>query len=480
VRTYDELYLGGQWRASVGTGTIEVRSPATEAVIARVRAAAPGDVDAAVTRARDAVADGRWSGVPVGERGAVLGRMAKLLLGQAAELAASISDEVGSPRQWAVGGQVGTAVGVLRVHRGLAASYPFEEARPGLLGGQVRIRRLPVGVVAAIVPWNAPLFTAALKVAPALLAGCAVLLKPSPEAPLSAFALAEAAAAAGLPDGVLSVLPAGAEASEHLVTHPGVDKVSFTGSTAVGRRIGELCGRDVRRCTLELGGKSAAVLLDDVTLDEATVAALVDGAMANSGQICIAQTRILVPRSRYAEAVDALGAAVAALRVGDPADPATQIGPVISAAARDRIEAQVTAAAHSARVVAGGRPAPAARGYYVRPTLLADVDPAAPIAQEEIFGPVAVVIPYDDENGAIRIANGTPYALAGSVWSADPERAAAVAGRLDAGSVAVNSSAALDLGSPFGGMRQSGLGREGGPEGVSAYVEEQSVIVPAA
>ncbi|SHN18054.1 aldehyde dehydrogenase [Cryptosporangium aurantiacum] len=481
MRTYDELYLGERWRPSVGDHTVEVRSPATEALVGRVREAAHGDVDAAVSEARRALDDGRWSSLPAAERGEVLGRIAKIVQGRATELAALISDEVGSPRRWAIGGQVGTAVGTLRVHRALASTYPWEETRPGLLGGEVRIHRPPVGVVGAIVPWNAPLFTAALKVAPALLAGCSVLLKPSPEAPLSAFALAEAAAEAGLPEGVLSVLPAGPAASEYLVRHPGVNKISFTGSTAVGRRIGELCGRDVRRCTLELGGKSAAILLDDVVLDTTTVAALVDGAMANSGQICIAQTRILAPRSRYTEAVDALADAVTALRVGDPTDPETDLGPVISAAARDRIEVLVESARNTARLVAGGgRPDGFDRGYYVRPTLLADVDPAAPIAQQEIFGPVAVVIPYDDEADAVRLANGTPYALAGSVWSADAERAAAVAARLEAGSVAVNSSAAMDLGSPFGGMRQSGLGREGGPEGISEYVEQQSVIVPAA
>jgi aldehyde dehydrogenase (NAD+) len=481
VRIHDDLLIGGRRRAPEGGRTLEVRSPATEQLVGRVPEAGPADVDAAVTAARRALEAGAWPRTTPAERGEVLGRLGKLLRGRTEELATLISDEVGSPRRWAVTGQVGTALGVLHVHRGIAGSYPWEETRPSLMGGSVRVRRLPVGVVGAIVPWNAPLFTAALKVAPALLAGCPVILKPSPEAPLSAFVLAEAAAEAGLPDGVLTVLPAGPEGSEHLVRHPGVDAVSFTGSTAVGTRIGELCARDVRRCTLELGGKSAAVLLDDVELTDRVVRELVDGAMANSGQICIAQTRILVPRSRHAEIVEALGEAVGRLRVGDPAAEDTDLGPVISAAARDRIERAVDAArAGGARIVAGGGRPDLPVGHYLRPTLITDVDPAAPIAQDELFGPVAVVLPYDDEDDAIRIANSTQYGLAGSVWTADPGRGERVAGRLVAGSVAVNSSAAMDLGSPFGGMRRSGLGREGGPEGVTAFVEHQSIVVPPA
>lgn len=481
MRFHDELLIGGRPRRAASGRTIEVRSPATEDIVGSVPEAGTDDIDAAVRVARGALERGPWPRTDPGERGELLGRVGKLLAGRTDELAATISEEVGSPRRWARGGQVGTALGVLAVHRRLGASYPFVETRAALTGGEVRIRRHPVGVVAAIAPWNAPLFTAVLKVAPALLAGCPVILKPSPEAPLSAFALAETAAEAGLPDGVLTVLPGGAQVGDHLVGHPGVDKIGFTGSTVVGTRIAQRCGQDLRRCTLELGGKSAAVLLDDVVLTDEIVDALVDGAMANSGQVCIAQTRILVPRARQAEVVEALAAAVGALRVGDPQADDTDLGPLISAAAREQVEAAIIEArSGGARVVTGGGRPDLAVGHYLEPTLLTDVDPDSPIAREEVFGPVAVVLPHDGDDDAVRMANDSPYGLAGSVWTSDTVRGEEVASRIVAGSVAINSSAAMDLGSPFGGRRRSGLGRECGPEGVDAYVEPQSIVVPPA
>ncbi|MCU1615649.1 MAG: putative aldehyde dehydrogenase [Frankiales bacterium] len=479
---YDGLFIAGRWQRPAGTGVIEVHSPASELPVGTVPDASPADVDAAVAAARTAFDTGPWPDLPPAERIEAVARLATSLRARSDELAATVSAEVGSPLRWARGAQVATALGVLRAYRSIGGDFPWEQTRTGLLGNEVRVRQVPVGVVAAVVPWNAPLFTAALKLAPALTAGCTVVLKPSPDAPLAVLAFAEAAVEAGLPPGVLNIVPAGAQASEHLVSHPGVDKVSFTGSTSVGRRIGEVCGRDVRRCTLELGGKAAALLLDDVVLDESLVRQLVDGAMAGTGQICMAQSRILVPRARYAEVVDALGAAAAGLRVGDPADEATDIGPLISAAARTGVEAAVEGAlAGGARLVTGGRrPADQPSGWFLEPTVLADVAPDAPIAQQEVFGPVAVVLPYDSLDEGVAIANSTEYGLSGSVWTADPARGAAVAARFVAGSVAVNSAAPVDLLSPFGGMRRSGIGREGGPEGLAGFLEPQSVVLPAA
>lgn len=481
MRSYTELFIGGSWRPPADGRTVDVRSPSSEQVIGRVPDGSAADVDAAVEAARRAFDDGPWRGLAAAERAAAVAQLVKVVRTRSEEFLDVVVDDVGSPRRWARIGQIATALGVFRAYRTIGAEFPLEQTRTGLLGNDVRVRQLPVGVVAAVIPWNAPLFTAALKLAPALLAGCTVVLKPAPDAPLTAFLLGEAAAEAGLPPGVLNVVSAGPKASEHLVAHPGVDKVSFTGSTAVGRRIGEICGRDIRRCTLELGGKAAALLLDDVVLDDTVVGMLAGGAMAGSGQICMAQSRVLVPRSRYAEIVDALGDAVAALRVGDPADESTDLGPLITAAARTRVEGHVRdALAEGALVVTGGRRPPGQdSGWYLEPTLLRDVEPAARIAREEVFGPVAVLIPYDSEDDAIAIANGTDYGLSGSVWTADVERGEAVAARMVAGSVAVNSAAPVDLLSPFGGVRRSGIGREGGPEGLAAYLESQTIVLPA-
>jgi aldehyde dehydrogenase (NAD+) len=481
VSTHESLFIDGGWRAPAGSQVIDVASPATEQLIGRVPAGSPADIDAAVAAARHAFDHSDWARLPVEDRIDAVGRLSAAITARADEFADLISNEVGSPRSWAPFGQVGVATAVFESYKRMAASYPWEDVRRGAFRTSVHVRQQPVGVVGAIVPWNAPLFVTALKLAPALLAGCTVVVKPSPDAPLSAFLLAEAAIDAGLPPGVLNIVPATAEASEYLVRHPGVDKISFTGSTAVGRRIGEICGYDVRRCTLELGGKSAAVLLDDVVLDHTLIEGLITGSMANAGQICVSQTRILAPRARYREVVDALAEAVGALTVGDPQDKATDVGPVISERARDRVEGffagAITDGATAA--VGGGRPADLDRGWYVQPTVFADVNNQMSIARDEIFGPVAVVIPYDGDEEAVSIANDSDYGLAGAVWTGDPERGLAVAGRLRTGSVSVNSAAPLDFGSPFGGFKKSGIGREGGPEGFAGYTELQSIIVPA-
>lgn len=475
---YEGVYVGGKWHASEGE-RIEVVSPANEVVIGRVTAATEDDLSMAVAAARDALERGPWADSAPADRAAALGRLADEIQTRSKELGDLVSAEVGSPRKWSSFGQIGVAVGVLRAYEKITAEFSFAETRSSVTGGEVLVQQLPVGVVGAILPWNAPLFTAMLKLAPALAAGCTVVLKPSPDAPLTVSMLTEAIEASGLPDGVVNIVSGGVRTGAALVAHPGVDKISFTGSTAAGKQIGAVCAADVRRCVLELGGKSAAVVLDDVVLDEATVDGLVTGVMANSGQICVAQTRILAPASRYDEIVDALAAAVDRLTVGDPAERSTQVGPVINRAARDRIEAVLRRARTAgARIVTGGgRPAGIGNGWFISPTVVADVGNDAEIAREELFGPVAVVIAYRDEDEAVTLANDSEYGLAAAVWSADPARAARVAGRLRVGSVSVNSPGPIDFGSPFGGFKQSGVGREGGPEGLAGFLEPRSIIL---
>jgi aldehyde dehydrogenase (NAD+) len=476
------FFIGGSWRPASGAEAIEVVSPTSEEVIGRVASAAAADMDAAVASARSAFDGGEWAGLGVEDRIALIAALSKAVKARADDFADTLTAEMGSPRRWAKFGQVGVATAVLDTYTAIAAAHPWDQIRPGAMGASVRVRQVPVGVVGAIVPWNAPLFVAALKLAPALAAGCTVVLKPSPNAPLNFTLLADALSEVGIPDGVVNIVPAGAEVSEYLVRHPGVDKITFTGSTAVGRRIAAICGADLRRCTLELGGKSAAVLLDDVALDDATVANLVNGVMANNGEVCMSQTRVLAPRGRYDEVVDALAASVDRLVTGDPADRGTDVGPLITRTARDRVLGYIDEAVDSgARAVSGGgRPGDRDRGWFLQPTVLADIDNAMPIARDELFAPVAVVIPYDGDDDAVRIANDSDYGLAGSVWSGDTDRGAAVAARMRTGSVAVNYPSPMDFGSPFGGFKASGIGREGGPESFAAYTEYQSIVLPPA
>jgi aldehyde dehydrogenase (NAD+) len=479
LREHGEFFIGGSWRRPSTSDTIDVLSPTSERLIGRVPSGSAADIDAAVQAARVAFDDSSWAGLPIADRVAVIARLSAAIKQRSDEFADVLTAEVGTPRKWAKFGQVGVATAVLDTYTGLAESHSWVQTRVGAMGNQVRVRQVAIGVVGAIIPWNAPLFVAALKLAPALASGCTVVLKPSPDAPLNAFLLADAALEAGVPPGVLNIVPAGADASEHLVRHRGVDKITFTGSTAVGRHIAALCGGDLRRCTLELGGKSAALVLEDAVIDDATIDGLVTGAMANNGEICMSMTRVLAPRERYSEVVDALSVAVGKLVVGDPADRGTQVGPLITAAARDRVLTHLAAAvnAGSRATVGGGRPAGLDRGWFVEPTILADVDNAMPIAREELFAPVALVIPYADEDQAVAIANDSAYGLAGSIWSSDSAHGEAVASRLRTGSVAVNSSSPMDFGSPFGGFKASGIGREGGPEAFEAYTEYQSIIL---
>ena len=330
----------------------------------------------------------------------------------------------------------------------------------------------------AIVPWNVPLFTIMLKLGPALASGSTVVLKPAPETPLDAYLLADVLEEVGLPAGVVNIVPAGREVGEHLVSHPDVDKIGFTGSTAAGKKIAALCGAQLKRCTLELGGKSAAIVLDDADLATA-IPGLLPNSIMNNGQACIAQTRILASRKRYDEVVDALATAMAATKVGEPLDPETAIGPLVAERQRDRVLGYIEKGREEGArvVVGGGRPAGFDKGWFVEPTVFADVDNKMTIAQEEIFGPVLAVIPYDSEADAIRIANESDYGLAGSVWTSDAAAGLEIAKQVRTGTYGVNGSS-MNFAAPFGGFKQSGVGRELGPEGLEAYLELKGINMP--
>jgi betaine-aldehyde dehydrogenase len=473
----DTLYVGGEWVAPSGTNTIEVVSPTTEQVIARVPEAAEADVDRAVEAATAALA-GPYPQLGPDERADCIVNLSQAIQARSQELADVITAEMGSPSSWALMGQVFSSSMVLDGWAELTRTFPFEELRPGALG-PVLVRKEPVGVSAGIIPWNVPLFIVALKLGAALAAGAPMILKPSPETPLDGYILGELLDEIELPKGMVSILPAGREVGEYLVRHPGVDKVGFTGSTAAGRKVGAICGEMLKRCTLELGGKSAAIILDDVDLESA-MPLLMGTALMNNGEACIAQTRILASRTRYDEVVDALADAVRATTVGDPTDPSVAVGPLVAERQRERVLGYIDKGrAEGARLaVGGGRPAGLDLGWFVEPTLFVDVDNGMTIAQEEIFGPVLAVLPYDDPDDAVRIANDSDYGLSGSVWTSDVEAGIDVARRVRTGTYGINQFGTLDMRNPFGGFKSSGVGRELGPEGLSAYLETKSIVLP--
>jgi aldehyde dehydrogenase (NAD+) len=477
MTSFDQLLVGGQWVKPASDKRIEVRSPATLEVVGSTPEAVEADVDAAVAAARNAFDHGPWPTTSPVDRAKVIARFGELLAERLPELKTVLTEEMGAPGATVDMMMYTPASAVLDVYGGLAETFPWAETRNGMFGQSV-VRREPVGVVAAIIPWNVPLFIAINKLVPALLAGCTVVLKPAPETPIDALMLGSLFMEAGLPDGVLSVLPAGREVGEYLVTHPGVDKVSFTGSTAAGRRVGSLATERLKRVSLELGGKSAAIVLDDVDLAASAFMIAFSGLM-NSGQACVAQTRILAPRSRYEEITDAVVEAAKLMTVGDPGDPTTQLGPLVAERQRDRVESYIEQGkAQGARLVLDGtRPAGLDTGWYVAPTVFTDVDNTMTIAREEIFGPVLSMIPYDSEDEALAIANDSDYGLAGSVWTADVDHGFEIATKVRTGTYGINWYA-FDMGSPFGGFKCSGIGREDGPEGLAAFCELKSILMP--
>ncbi len=468
------VLIGGRWTPSIDGHSVPVISPATEEPIAHVTLGGVQDIERAILAARDAFDNGPWPRMSPHERAQVLARASELVMERHDELAETITLEVGTPIKQSMRSRVTNVRDMFDVHVALAETYPWVEIRRGLRS-EVEIRQEPVGVVGAIVPWNVPFSLTSAKLAPALLTGCTVVLKPAEETPLNALVLAEILAEAGLPEGVLSVIPADRIVSEVLVRHPAVDKISFTGSTVAGKKIAALCGEQLKRYSLELGGKSAAIILEDADLD-ATLARLLPATINNNGQVCVNQTRIVAPQARYDEIVEAFTEGYRALEIGDPMDPSTDVGPLIHGAHRDRVEGYIRSGRDDgARLtIGGGRPSGLDRGFYVEPTIFADVDNGMTIAQEEIFGPVLTIIPYGDEDEAVRIANDSKFGLSGTVWGTDSERAADIARRVRTGNIGVNLFT-LDFAAPFGGFKESGIGREYGPEGIGAYTEIQAL-----
>jgi aldehyde dehydrogenase (NAD+) len=473
------LFVGGDWRVSEGGTAVEVHNPWDGAAVGTATLGSAADVDAAVSSARRSFDSGAWRDRTPGERADVLDRAADLLEVRLEELCLLVTSELGCPLSYSRRVHVPGPIRVLRYYAQMARTFQYEDQRSDGTWTSL-VRRVPVGVVGAVTPWNGPISNPMMKLAPSLANGCSVVLKPSPETPLSAYAIADAMSQAGLPEGVLNIVPGGREVGEHLIGHRDVDKVAFTGSTAAGKRVMAACADRVARVTLELGGKSAAIVLADADLDS-LVPALLPMAFMLNGQACISQTRVLVAQERERDLLDALAAAFTAQRVGDPLDSTTDIGPLVSSAQRDRVEGYVSlAATEGAQVVVGGsRPTFGSaldNGWFVSPTLLADVDNSMRVAREEIFGPVVSVIPFSDPREAVEIANDSVYGLSGSVWSTDPGRALEIAKQVRTGMVSINGHPQA-FGTPLGGFKQSGMGRELGPEGFTPYLESQSIAL---
>jgi acyl-CoA reductase-like NAD-dependent aldehyde dehydrogenase len=476
VQQPDRFYIGGKWVEPSSDAKIDVIDSGTEELFFSVAEAQAADIDAAVTAARTAFDDGPWPSLSHAERAEYLRAFAKAIPARADALAQIWPRESGTIHAVAKYAAK-TMEKDFNAYAALADSFTWEEPATPSQGGFGLIVREPVGTVGAIVPWNSPHAMISHKVGPALLAGCTVVLKMSPEAPGAGYLVAEVAEEIGLPPGVLNVVTADREVSELLVRDPRIDKITFTGSTAAGRKIGAILGARIARMTLELGGKSAAVILDDADIEKAA-ATLARAECVMTGQVCSSLTRIVVTRARHDEMVEALAERFRKVRVGDPFDEQTQMGPLAAQRQRDRVEGYIAKGVEEGATLAagGGRPAHLDRGWFIEPTVFGNVDNSSTIAQEEIFGPVLSVIAAADEQDAIRVANDTIYGLNSAVFTPDPDRARAVAGKLRAGTVGMNSFR-TDFGIAFGGFKQSGIGREGGKEGLVHFLETKTVIL---
>lgn len=476
IRHPDKLYIGGEWALPLSGSSLEVVDPNTEEVVARVAEAGEADMDRAVAAAREAFDHGPWPVTPPAERGAVLMKMIDHLEARVPELCVAWTAQVGGLASFAPM-MHGGAVAGLRGIAALGQSFAWVDRRKGMVVDAAVIVREPVGVVVGIAPWNAPFGIMANKVFYALVAGCPIVMKPSPETPLEAFIIAEAAEAAGLPPGTVNLVPAGRAASDHLIHSRDIDKVSFTGSSAAGMHIAGACGAKMTRCTMELGGKSAAIVRDDFPI-EAAAAILGNTITVMSGQVCAMLSRAIVPKHRHDELAEAIAGVMKGIRVGHSEDPETQLGPLAMKRQLERVEMYIEEGRKSgADLVTGGqRPAQMNKGYFIEPTLFANVDNQSRIAQEEIFGPVLCLIPAEDEEHAIDLANASNFGLNGSVLTTDVQAAYDIARRVRAGVVGQNGMR-MEFGMPYGGFKQSGIGREGGEEGLWPYLETKTILL---
>ena len=471
----DKLFIGGEWVKPTGSNSIEVISPITEELFGRVPDSTPSDIDRAIAAARQAFDEGPWPKMSVSERGESLIRLANALGPQLDRAVKLQIDEMGGTDNFLRICTTGVVANIAATVE-MAKTLPTREIRNGSYTKTVVLRE-PIGVVAAIIPWNSPFLFVMTKLLPALLTGCPIIIKPAQETPLSAYVIAEAVERAGLPKGMVSIIAGGREVGEYLISHRAIDKVTFTGSTVAGRRIASICGDQIKPVTLELGGKSAAIVLEDADLDR-YLPNLVGAATLNNGQACIATTRILAPASRYKEVVDRLVESVGSMKIGNPHDLDTAFGPLVAKRQRDRVESYIKAGLDEGAKLAlgGGRPA-IEKGWYIEPTIFTEVDNSMRIAQEEIFGPLVAVIRYDTPEQAISIANDSVYGLSGGVYTADVAHGMAIAAQIRTGTFSINDGP-VGNGGPVGGYKQSGIGREFGPEGLASHYQLKSVSFP--
>jgi acyl-CoA reductase-like NAD-dependent aldehyde dehydrogenase len=477
MKNPDKVWINGEWRAPHSGRMIELVSPNTEQVVGAVAEGDEADMDAAVAAAREAFDHGPWPRLSVGERNEIMKKISAHLRTREGELAKAWTAQMGG---LAIGapGMAATGTGQFEQAREIGANFEYIQQRETKAAGAAYIVHEPVGVVAAIAPWNAPYALMASKVANALITGCTVIMKPSPETPIEAYIIAEACEVAGVPKGVVNLVCSHREAADHLVNNHGVDKVSFTGSTLAGKRIASVMGERIGRYTLELGGKSAAIVRDDFSTQE-TAELMTRTISLLSGQVCAMLSRLIVPRERQDEIADAIAAEMQKVKIGYSDDPTTQLGPLAMKRQLERVESYIEEGKKTAELVTGGnRPAHLNRGYFIEPTLFKNVDNKSRIAQEEIFGPVLSIIPVDSEEEAIAVANDSNYGLSGSVLTKDPQAAFDVARRVRTGGIAQNGLK-VDWNLPFGGFKQSGMGREGGEVGLKAYLESKTMLVDA-